>query len=106
MKTISAFIFFILVIPIFIDSNVNGQQLFLPKPDGNNLVGTSLLLFERKDSLQQGTNRQINVQLFYPAGQSQLKKISPYIYDVRLLTAMKKEAYLNLKDSVLNSGQD
>jgi predicted dienelactone hydrolase len=86
----------------------NSQPLALPAPTGPHPIGTAIFYLRdmsRKDPLaaSSGRFRELAVQIWYPANRREGASAAPYIPDPALLTAMKKEQYLNLEPEVLDS---
>lgn len=63
-------------------------------------VGFKNLLFER--TLTDGSSRQLNVSVFYPAANIRSKENHIYITDNQLVTLMKAERYLGYPDETID----
>lgn len=82
------------------------QTAVLPTPTGAFPLGTRV--FHLRDTTRsdpvaaESRSRELAVQLWYPAGRLRGALPAPYLAEPALLTAMKRERYLNLKPEVLD----
>ncbi len=76
----------------------------LPKPSGKYKLGTQILRLDRDypDSVVNNLIRRINIQLYYPSNPPGNLPFANYLYDSMLLSSMRNDSYLNLKNEVLN----
>lgn len=96
----------ILVVTSCQQANRQKINTLFPKPTGKYNVGTESILFTIQ--LNKSTdstileNRYLNVQIWYPIKKENSSSYAPYILDSTLISALKNDQYLNLKDDVIN----